>query len=257
MNSVRVAGADEARRLMDEASFADEAYSRFANQLALNQGFYQKYATPVDEWDWRQWGAKRLGKLAGCSVLDFGCGAGEETTYLAKLGATVTAIDISPVGVQLTNARARFNGVGDRVRALEMRCDPTDFPDASFDIVHGFGILHHVGLRAGLLEVRRLLKPGGRGLFFEHMGNSKLIERIRPKEGHATDHEKPVAWRDVMNMRSNFSTFEAYPFHLISRLRGSVAFCGRPLIKRVDHGLLKLCPPLRFFASGVVIYLEK
>jgi SAM-dependent methyltransferase len=247
----------EQARLTDEARFADSAYSKFPDQLSVNETLLRRYALPVDEWDWRQWGAKRLGPIDGRRVLDFGCGAGEETVYLAKMGGHVTAVDISPVGVRLTTARAAFNNVGDRVKALRMRCDPTDFPSGSFDVIHGFGILHHVGLRAGLLEVKRLLAAGGRGLFFEHMGNSPWIERVRPKEGHYTEGERPVCWDEIMKMSSEFSRLEAHPFHITSRLKAFAPIFGWPIVKRFDHALLSTFPWLRYFASGVVIYLER
>jgi SAM-dependent methyltransferase len=83
--------------------------------------------------------------------------------------ADVTAIDISALGVKLTKKRAEYNSV--LVNALVMRGDPTSFKNESFDAIHAFGILHHVGLENGLNEVSRLLRPGGRALFFEHMGN--------------------------------------------------------------------------------------
>src|SRR5262249_22025937 len=160
--------------------------------LALNAAFFRKYAAPAREWDWRQWGMRRLGPVTGRDVLDFGCGAGEEAVYLAKLGARVTAIDISSTGIELTRARADANGVA--LDARLMRCDPTEFSDASFDVVHGFGILHHVGLDAGLTEVHRVLRRGGHGVFWEHMGNCALIERLRPKAGRATVGERPINW---------------------------------------------------------------
>ena len=97
--------------LVDEAAYADAFYRRNQADLALNPTFFRKYAAPTREWDWRQWGMKRLGTVTGCKVLDFGCGAGEEAVYLAKLGARVTAIDISPVGIELTRERAAANGV--------------------------------------------------------------------------------------------------------------------------------------------------
>jgi cyclopropane fatty-acyl-phospholipid synthase-like methyltransferase len=67
---------------------------------------------------------------------------GEESVYFAKLGARVTGIDISDVGIASLKRRAAFHHLD--ITALEMRCDPTDFPDASFDRIHGLGILHHV-----------------------------------------------------------------------------------------------------------------
>jgi 2-polyprenyl-3-methyl-5-hydroxy-6-metoxy-1,4-benzoquinol methylase len=244
-------------RLSDEARFADHAYSRHAHSLLLNQIFFKKYADPQHDWDWRQYGAKLLGLIKGCHVLDYGCGQGEEATYLAKMGAHVTAIDISPVGIALTKERAKRNGVGDRVDAMLMRCDPTEFPSESFDVVHGFGILHHIGLKTGMMEIKRLLKPGGRGLFFEHMGNSNLIERFRPKERDYTKGERPVTWKEVQEMRPEFSRLETRPFHIASRLRNRVQVLNRPVVRRADHAVLSALPFMRHFASGLVIYLEK
>jgi len=239
--------------LEEEAAYADAFYCRNQTELGLNPTFFGKYAAPREDWDWRQWGMKRLGSVAGATVLDFGCGAGEETVYLARMGARVTAIDISPRGIELTRARAEANGVADAVQACIMRCDPTELSDASFDVVHGFGILHHIGLRAGLTEVHRLLKPGGRAVFWEHMGNSALIERLRPTEGRATAGERPIRWSEIAAIAPLFQSVEARPFHLLSRLRLHVTVSGHPLVKRLDHVLLSMMPALRYFASGVVI----
>jgi 2-polyprenyl-3-methyl-5-hydroxy-6-metoxy-1,4-benzoquinol methylase len=255
-NHFTLAGQEQAR-LSDEARFADQAYARYAHQLHVNPTFFKKYAAPQHDWDWRQYGAKLLGSIEGCRVLDYGCGQGEEATYLAKMGAHVTAIDISPVGIELTKDRAKLNGVADRVTAMLMRCDPTEFPSESFDVVHGFGILHHIGLQTGLMEIRRVLRPGGRGLFFEHMGNSKLIELLRPKEKDYTKGERPVTWNEVQEMRPEFSRMVVRPFHLASRLRRRVRILNRPMVKRADHAVLTALPFLKHFASGMVIYLEK
>ncbi|MGB8474849.1 MAG: class I SAM-dependent methyltransferase [Candidatus Acidiferrum sp.] len=251
-----VSSAQEQARLADEARFADEAYARYAHNLHLNQIFFKKYAEPQDNWDWRQYGAKLLGSVEGCRVLDYGCGQGEESTYLAKMGAHVTAIDISPIGIKLTTERAKLNGVGDRVNAMLMRCDPTEFPNESFDVIHGFGILHHIGLKIGMMEIKRLLRPGGRGLFFEHMGNSELIERFRPKEKDYTKSERPITWREVEEIRPEFSRLVARPFHIASRLRKRIHVLNRPAVKRVDHAILSALPFMRHFASGLVVYLE-
>jgi len=247
----------EQARLADEARFADQAYARHAHNLRMNENFFRKYAEPQHDWDWRQYGAKLLGSVKGCRVLDYGCGQGEESIYLAKMGAHVTAIDISPVGIELTNERAKLNGVGDRVTAMLMRCDPTEFHSESFDVIHGFGILHHVGLQTGMMEIKRLLKPGGRGLFFEHMGNSRIIERVRPKEKDYTKGERPVTWQEVQAMRPDFSRLVTRPFHIASRLRKRIPLLNRPSVKRVDYAVLSALPFMRHFASGLVIYLEK
>lgn len=240
--------------LAEEAAFADRAYLKHADQLSLNETLLRAYTHPAQMWDWRHFQGKLLGSVEGRRLLDYGCGGGEEAVYFATLGATVTAIDISPVGVHLTRQRADANGV--HVDARIMRCDPTEFPSASFDVIHGLGILHHVGVEAGLHEVHRLLAPGGRALFFEHMGNCAFIERLRPKD-ESTSGERPLRWQETVAAAAAFSRRVLRPYHLIARLRLRIPICNSDLAKCIDHALLSMCPPLRYFASGLVIYLEK
>src|SRR5436190_6532336 len=165
--------------LQAEAAFADREYAPYDGDLRLCEKMVTRYARPRQRWDWRQFAAQLLGDVRGRALLDFGCGMGEEAVCFARLGADVTAIDVSPVGVRMTRDRAARNGLSDRVSPHVMDATALTFPDGSFDLVHGLGILHHVGLRMGLVEVRRVLKPGGVGVFLEPMGNVKIVERCK------------------------------------------------------------------------------
>jgi SAM-dependent methyltransferase len=243
-------------QLQHEAAFADEHYAPYAQNLDINPAMLRKYTDPKNLWDWREFGAHMLGPVNGCELLDLGCGMGEEAMYFAKLGARVTAIDISPVGIDIARKRAAHNGVADHVRALVMRADEPDFAAASFDVVHGFGILHHIGLERGLEEVRRLLRPGGRALFFEHMGNSALVERLRTR-ANCTDYEQPVHFRDVVENTRAFSKAVVKPFGVLLRLRTLTPRLNTSFMRRCDYVLLKAVPALKHFAGGLVIYLEK
>jgi ribosomal protein L11 methyltransferase len=49
--------------------------------------------------------------VAGKTVLDLGCGSGILSVALVKLGATVTAIDIDPLSIEVTRENAAVNGV--------------------------------------------------------------------------------------------------------------------------------------------------
>src|SRR5262249_13231412 len=161
-----------------------------------------KYAAPSDLSDWRQLAAMLLGDVADTQLLDYGCGMGEEAVYFARLGARVTAIDISDVGVSGLQQRAERHRLD--IRALEMRCDLTSRPEASFDRVHGMGILHHVGIDAALAEVWRLLRPGGIGVFLEPLGDQPAVERAKAllikharflgELNRVSDHEHSLTW---------------------------------------------------------------
>src|SRR5215510_15621794 len=165
------------RVLRDEADFANQDYAPHADNLEINPEMFRRYHSPTELWDWRQLAALLLGDIAGKDLLDFGCGMGEESIYFAKLGARVTGIDISEVGVASLRKRAAHHRL--EVTALEMRADPTSFKDASFDRIHGLGILHHIGIEPGLEEVKRLLRPGGTGVFLEPIGDSPTVEAIK------------------------------------------------------------------------------
>lgn len=247
--------------LRDEANFANEDYAPYADNLAINPDMFRRYHSPRDLWDWRQLAALLLGDVAGKDLLDMACGMGEESVYFAKLGARVTGIDISDVGIASLKKRAAFHHLD--ITALEMRCDPTSFPDGSFDRIHGLGILHHVGIEAGLREVDRLLRPGGLGVFLEPLGDSPTVEAVKSfLMKHArflgnfvrvTDHEHNLTWREIHAATARFADVRLYPFRLLYRVRRLLPEAWLDAIRRIDSGLLALAPRLDHFAGGVVI----
>jgi 2-polyprenyl-3-methyl-5-hydroxy-6-metoxy-1,4-benzoquinol methylase len=50
-------------------------------------------------------------RLNGCRVLEIGCGMGLHTELMIRAGASVTAIDISPVSVEATRKRLEFKAL--------------------------------------------------------------------------------------------------------------------------------------------------
>jgi SAM-dependent methyltransferase len=251
--------------LREEADFANQDYAPYADQLEIDPGMFRSYRVPSDLADWRQLSALLMGDLAGKHLLDFGCGMGEEAVYFAKLGAKVTAIDISEVGIATLKKRADRHDLD--IRAYEMRADPTSFMDDSFDIVHGLGILHHVGIEPGLAEVRRVLRPGGIGVFLEPMGDSRVVEAVKTwlmtharflgNFDHVTEHEHNLRWQDVQRAVAKFSEGSVYPYHLLYRLKRFVPKALLPAVRRIDAGMLTLVSSLRHFAGGVVIRVRK
>jgi SAM-dependent methyltransferase len=251
-----------------EAAFADREYSPYAHSLQLSEKLFFGYAQPRQMWDWRQRAAKLLGNVKGRTLLDYGCGMGEEAVCFALLGAHVTAIDVSPVGVQLTRDRAVYHLVADRVNALVMDATATTFSDDSFDLVHGLGILHHVGLKDGLEEVRRVLKPGGSGVFLEPLGNVKVVERCKrwlhsrlvDRLGliRVNDREENLRLCDIEACAELFDHLQIYTFRLLHRVRKLIApRCLHRCLERVDHFLLWASPFLKQLAGAVVIHVRK
>jgi SAM-dependent methyltransferase len=254
--------------LQSEAAFADREYAPHRHELAISERMFRKYAKPRQWWDWRDWGAHLLGSVNDRVLLDYGCGLGEESIYFAKLGAHVFAIDASEVGIEITQRRAAFNGVAERVNAQVMDATNTTFPSNSFDLVHGLGILHHIGLQTGLLEVRRVLKPGGTAVFLEPMGNVRFIEKCkgwlhsrlekRLDLIKVTADEENLKLNEILDCAAQFSYFKAYPYRLTFRVRRLFCLTAlHPLLERLDYCILKSFPFLDVFAGAVVIHLRK
>jgi ubiquinone/menaquinone biosynthesis C-methylase UbiE len=94
--------------------------------------------------------------------LEIGCGQGVMTRLLVeRFGGPLVATDFDPD--QAAAARERLGNLVGKVdfRVVDARDMP--FPDAQFDAVFSFGVLHHLmgGWRRAVSEAGRVLRPGG------------------------------------------------------------------------------------------------
>jgi SAM-dependent methyltransferase len=95
---------------------------------------------------------------AGKAVLVLGCGFGDDAIRIARLGARVSACDLSPESLAIAEARAARSGVG--IAFAAMPAEALTYADDSFDAIVFVDILHHVDIAATMAEVARVLKPG-------------------------------------------------------------------------------------------------
>lgn len=101
------------------------------------------------------------GVKEGERVLDAGCGTGIYSIELAKKGARVTGLDASPG--MLESARAKAGRAGLKKDFIQADALKIPFPDGHFDLVISVCMLCFVKDReAALLEMKRVLRPGGR-----------------------------------------------------------------------------------------------
>lgn len=104
------------------------------------------------------------------SILDMGCGTGEQTLAYKRVfpDADVTGIDVARPFIRFAHGYAESQGLALDFR--EMDAAQTDFPDASFDLIVSIIMFHETSVaqtRRILKECRRLLKPGGLALHLD------------------------------------------------------------------------------------------
>lgn len=103
------------------------------------------------------------------TALDVGCGAGNNTVFLAQAGFSTLAVDGSASAVQATRERLSENGLAGDVWTGDFT-NLENIEDGSVDIaIDRCAICHcrRTGISAALDEVRRVLRPGG--MFFSQM----------------------------------------------------------------------------------------
>jgi demethylmenaquinone methyltransferase/2-methoxy-6-polyprenyl-1,4-benzoquinol methylase len=119
---------------------------------------------------------RRLLRLAhpqpGERALDLCCGTGDLALALAKHDAEVTGLDFSEPMLQVARGKARrLKSKVQSPRSVEFLCGDAQripFPENTFDILTiGYGLRNLADLDAGLRDMLRVTKPGGRLLVLE------------------------------------------------------------------------------------------
>jgi SAM-dependent methyltransferase len=103
-------------------------------------------------------------------VLDIGCGvATTAITVASRFGASVTAVDISPVMLERAQTAVRDAGLESRVAVQEGDVLSLPFPDDSFDVVIAEAVTMFVDRARAARELVRVCRPGTRVLATEFM----------------------------------------------------------------------------------------
>ena len=111
----------------------------------------------------------------GERALDLCCGTGDITFALAKKGAAATGLDFSEPMLEVAREKsARFNAAGGaksgaaKIEFIQGDAQRISFPENTFDVVTiGYGLRNLADLDAGLREMLRVTKSGGRFVALE------------------------------------------------------------------------------------------
>lgn len=98
--------------------------------------------------------------LKGKKVLEIGFGMGSDHLSLARRGAFMNGIDLTPSHVEIT--KARLNIFGEVSNLVNGDAELLPYKNESFDFVYSLGVIHHSPDTEKIIsEIHRVLKPGG------------------------------------------------------------------------------------------------
>lgn len=109
-----------------------------------------------------------FGEVKGKKILHLQCHFGQDTLSLARMGASVTGIDLSDKAIDAANQLAEQLEVDARFICTDVYSTPDELNE-QFDIVFtSYGTIGWLpDLDAWAAVIRRVLKPGGRLVFVE------------------------------------------------------------------------------------------
>ncbi|MBE9041886.1 class I SAM-dependent methyltransferase [Oscillatoriales cyanobacterium LEGE 11467] len=100
-------------------------------------------------------------------VIDIGCGSGLFLPMISQRCRELVGVDISPEF--LRDSRETIDRFGlSNTRVLLAKSEELPFPDNEFDVLLMVDAIHHIyHLSETVLEMKRVLKPGGKLIIFE------------------------------------------------------------------------------------------
>ncbi|HVN86308.1 MAG TPA: class I SAM-dependent methyltransferase [Candidatus Binatia bacterium] len=105
----------------------------------------------------------RFDEVRNQRVLEIGVGLGSDHFRFAANHNTMTAVDLTREHLRHTQRHLALEGLS--TEAVFGDAEQLPFDDDCFDVVYTFGVLHHTtDIRSALVEIRRVLRPGGLAL---------------------------------------------------------------------------------------------
>ena len=167
MKSAVRRAAGLARGYQDDAKAVEGYWT--GHNVTLHRSFATREASLAD-FHWRNAQYFRyidLMPVAGAdrlTVLDFGCGPGYDLVGFASQSRPqrLIGIDVSQSSLAEAKSRLALHDAEPELYHHDVLQAPLPLPDASVDLVHSSGVLHHMPtMEPALKELRRVLKPGG------------------------------------------------------------------------------------------------
>lgn len=191
------------------------------------------------------------------NILEIGCGANTISEKIIDMGANITIIDISEKAIEI--AKEQFREKNTKINCVVMDAENLKFNDNSFDLVYGSGILHHLSIEKAINEIKRVLKKGGKAVFYEPLGHNIFINIFRSlTPGLRSADEQPLLIEDLKLIKKYFPLSKFHYFHFLSLI--TIPIVKIPLLNRliglincVDKYLNKIFPFIKKYNWVIIV----
>ncbi len=146
--------------------------------------------------------------LAGATILEIGCGAGQMTSAIAKYAAKVVATDLDKTVL----AQAKKNTSAQNIEFLHTPDGFVDLPEQSFDLVIYTLSLHHIPperMADNLRHSGNLLKESGKIVVVEPGDGGSFLD-VKRRFGAGSGDESAVKAAAIVAMQ-NLDGWELSP----------------------------------------------
>jgi SAM-dependent methyltransferase len=244
---------------------ASEAQRRESDDLRIDENIIQRYKKPPADTPFAlEYAYHLLGDVSGKTILDYGCGMGENSVMISSHGGNSIGIDISPDLIALAEKRIEQHNFSDKAKFKVGSAHELPIENESIDVVFGMAILHHLDLELSSKEVFRVLKKGGKAIFLEPVRNSKLIWFIRNlipyQQPDVSPFERPLTDSELKNFAKDFTSFHSRAFSLpFVNLIQVLGLSDKTLYPAInlDGKILKNLSFLNYYATVRVIQIIK
>jgi len=261
-----------------------EYYEKYAHSFNLNEDIdFSPIEGPLLERERRPWNSywrtyevpidffKNLNNQKA-TLLDFGCGPGDNSLRFSRIGYYVIGFDISEANIENCKKLFAKNNQSEKATFLVSVAESLPFEDESFNVVSGIDILHHVDIPVAIKEVRRVLKSGGIAIFREpievpfldFIRNTRLVKFFVPNEAslenHITEDERKLNINDFKALEKEFPNISIERSLILSRFDKFLRSKNNKkasILEKIDYLLCKIIPFYSQLGGAAVIILKK
>jgi demethylmenaquinone methyltransferase / 2-methoxy-6-polyprenyl-1,4-benzoquinol methylase len=154
-----------------------EQVANMFNHIAARYDFMNRFLSVGIDVYWRKKAIRELAEINPQTILDVATGTADVAIMMAKYlkPKKITGIDISEGMLELGRKKIASLALSRCIELQQGDSEEINFPDGTFDaITVAFGVRNFSNLEKGLVEMMRVLKPGGKLV---------VLEFSKPKKG--------------------------------------------------------------------------